>query len=236
MKMRILRELSLESWARWAVAVNKAKSASAESAAGDRTQQSMLAGKDEALGRRTALAELEKTVSTCEQCGLCKKRNNAVFGKGSSDGCDVLVIGEAPGEEEDLQGLPFVGKAGRLLDNIFLAFGLGPEKNTYITNIVKCRPPGNRNPHEAEINSCRKYLDRQISLLAPKMILLLGKVAGNALVDSDARVGDMRGKIHKVDGIPTILTYHPAYLLRRPLEKRKTLEDMLFVKRTLEGL
>ena len=183
----------------------------------------------------TELGPLGEMVSSCRLCGLCESRTQAVFGQGDASAGTVMVIGEGPGEEEDAQGLPFVGRSGQLLDNMLAAIGLSRTDNVYITNVVKCRPPGNRNPTPEEVAACMPYLRRQIELLKPRLIVVLGKVAGNALVDEDAAMGKMRGATHEIEGVPAIATYHPAYYLRSPLEKRKGWEDLLLVKRQLGG-
>lgn len=144
-----------------------------------------------------------------------------------------LFVGEAPGADEDAQGEPFVGQAGRLLDNMLAALGLGRSTDVYIANVLKCRPPNNRTPEPIEVEACRPFLDRQIELVAPKLIVALGKSAASALLRSDASVANLRNRIHRYRGIPLIVTYHPAYLLRTPVDKAKAWEDLLFARRTL---
>lgn len=169
---------------------------------------------------------LGKRVAACTQCDLHKKRSQAVLGVGNLN-ADWLIIGEAPGEQEDIQGEPFVGRAGLLLNNMLKAMGLEREQ-VYIANVVKCRPPGNRDPHADEIASCHAYLQRQIDLIQPKILLVSGRVAAQSLLQTDAPVGRLRGKIHHYPGtnIPLIVTYHPAYLLRKPTEKAKAWQDL----------
>ena len=145
-------------------------------------------------------------------------------------------MGEGPGADEDAQGEPFVGQAGKLLDNMLAAIGLKRGTNVYIANILKCRPPGNRNPEPHEALQCEPYLHRQIELIRPKLIIALGKVAAANLLASDASVGSMRGRIHQYRGIPLIVTYHPAYLLRSLADKAKAWADLCFAVRAMQGL
>jgi len=175
-------------------------------------------------------AELEKRVSGCKLCGLQESRSRTVFGAGNRN-ADWLVIGEAPGAEEDRQGEPFVGPAGQLLNAMLFAVGLQRE-DVYICNILKCRPPDNRNPSRQEVAHCHAYLQRQIELIDPRLILAVGGIAANSLLDMSEKVGQLRGKVHTwgVQGIPLVVTYHPAYLLRSPLEKRKVWDDLVFAR------
>lgn len=179
---------------------------------------------------------LRARVLACTRCELHKQRTQAVFGVGDL-AARWLVIGEAPGADEDRQGEPFVGRAGKLLNNMLLAIDLKREQ-VYITNIVKCRPPGNREPAPEEAQSCAPYLARQIALIKPKIILAVGRVAAQNLLKSDRPVGTMRGKRFYYDDtdIPIVVTYHPAYLLRSPQEKRKAWQDLLFAKETFSSL
>ena len=177
--------------------------------------------------------ELESAVSDCTLCALHEGRTRTVFGTGNQN-ADWMVIGEAPGAEEDKQGLPFVGSAGRLLNAMLAAIGLQREQ-VYITNIVKCRPPGNRDPKPEEAAACSAYLKRQIELVNPRVILVLGKIAAHHLLQTEEPLGKLRGApyLYADTGIPVIVTYHPAYLLRKPSEKRKSWEDLkLAVKLT----
>jgi len=176
---------------------------------------------------------LRLRVSTCTRCELHKQRTQAVFGVGDRT-AQWLIIGEAPGADEDCQGEPFVGRAGKLLNNMLLAIGLKREE-VYIANIVKCRPPNNREPAPEEAQTCAPYLARQIALIKPKIILAVGRIAAQNLLKSDRPVGTLRGKRFYYDetGIPIVVTYHPAYLLRSPQEKRKAWQDLLFAKETL---
>jgi DNA polymerase len=174
--------------------------------------------------------ELTQRVVACRACPLGQQRKQAVFGVGDVQ-ADWLFIGEGPGAEEDVQGEPFVGQAGKLLDNMLAALDIARGENVYIANAVKCRPPGNRTPEAAEMAACRPYLERQIALIKPKIIVLLGKAAVHAVLHEDKTLGSMRGQRHQYQGIPVVVTYHPAYLLRNLPEKAKAWEDLLFARR-----
>jgi uracil-DNA glycosylase family 4 len=176
--------------------------------------------------------ELRSLVAACRACGLCQQRKQAVFGVGAETG-PWLFVGEGPGADEDEQGEPFVGQAGRLLDNMLAAIGCRRGHDTYIANVVKCRPPGNRTPTAEEAAACAPFLDRQIELVAPKLIVALGKSAIVRLLATEASVASLRGKVHRYRGIPVVVTYHPAYLLRSLPEKAKAWEDLLLARRTL---
>jgi DNA polymerase len=178
---------------------------------------------------------LKARVAGCVDCPLHAKRNKTVFGVGDEK-AEWLFVGEGPGAEEDAQGEPFVGQAGRLLDSMLAAIKLKRGGNVYIANIVKCRPPGNRNPEPQEALQCEPYLHRQIDLIQPKLIVALGKVAAANLLATDASVASMRGKVHRYRGTPLIVTYHPAYLLRNLPDKAKSWVDLCFAVRTMEGL
>jgi DNA polymerase len=175
---------------------------------------------------------LREMVAACRACGLCKQRKQAVFGVGALSG-PWLFVGEGPGADEDEQGEPFVGQAGRLLDNMLAAIGCERGRDTYIANVVKCRPPGNRTPSAEESAACAPFLDRQIELIAPRLIVALGKTAILRLLGTDASVASLRKRVHRYRGIPVVATYHPAYLLRSLPEKAKAWEDLLFARRTL---
>jgi DNA polymerase len=177
--------------------------------------------------------ELAATVAGCQACALHKMRTQTVFGVGNRQ-ADWLIIGEAPGAEEDRQGEPFVGRAGKLLDEILLTLGL-TRKQVYIANVLKCRPPNNRDPLPEEVACCEHYLKRQVELVQPKMILAVGGVAAKNLLKSDKRVGEMRGQrfTYADTGIPLVVTYHPAYLLRSPKEKRKVWQDIKFARQII---
>ena len=178
---------------------------------------------------------LEGRVAACTRCPLHAGRTRTVFGVGHRH-ADWLIIGEAPGAEEDRRGEPFVGRAGKLLDAMLLA--LGHERSeVYIANVVKCRPPQNRDPRPEEAASCAPFLDRQIALLQPKIILAVGRVAAQRLLDTDAPVGRLRGKVHSYGpaGIPLVVTWHPAYLLRRPAAKAEAWRDLVLAATAAEG-
>lgn len=179
--------------------------------------------------------QLEATVTTCRACGLCESRRHTVFGAGST-AADWLVVGEAPGENEDRQGLPFVGPAGELLDNMLRAVGRSRTgsgaQGAYIANVLKCRPPSNRNPQPAEVAQCAPYLARQVALLQPKIILAMGRFAVQSLLQTDEPIGKLRGRVHGYQGVPVIVTYHPAYLLRTPTDKAKAWADLCLALET----
>lgn len=177
-------------------------------------------------------SELKSTVKECRACGLRGGCSQTVFGVGDEN-ADWLFVGEGPGAEEDQRGEPFVGQAGRLLDNMLAALDLKRGNNVYIANIVKCRPPGNRNPEPGEAARCEPYLARQIELIKPKLIVALGKVAAANLLSTDAPIGALRGKVHRYGDIPLIATYHPAYLLRSLPDKAKAWVDLCFARRTI---
>ena len=173
---------------------------------------------------------LRAAVATCTACKLCKGRTNTVFGVGN-ERAHWMIVGEAPGEQEDLQGEPFVGKAGQLLDNMLLAIGLtrapGPaERQVFIANTLKCRPPRNRNPEPDELAMCEPYLSRQVALVQPRIILAMGRFAVQSLLRSDEPVGRLRGRVHRYQDVPLIVTYHPAYLLRNLEDKAKAWDDL----------
>ena len=176
--------------------------------------------------------ELAVAVAACRQCRLCEARKQAVLGVGDR-AADWLFVGEGPGVEEDQRGEPFVGQAGKLLDNMLAAIGLKRGHNVYIANAVKCRPPENRTPAPEEAAACRPYLERQIELIQPKLIVALGRPAAQTLLQAEVKIAAARGKLHDYRGIPLIVTYHPAYLLRTLLDKAKAWEDLCFMRRTM---
>lgn len=191
-------------------------------------------------GRRESIMRLDwqglqECVPNCQACGLAKTRNQTVFGVGDPN-ADWLIVGEAPGAEEDKRGEPFVGQAGKLLDNMLAAIKLKRGQNVYIANVLKCRPPENRDPHGEEVTQCDPFLKRQVELIKPKLILALGKFAAQSLLGSDDTITAMRGKLHDYSGVPVIVTYHPAYLLRNLPDKAKAWEDLCFAVRTMQGL
>jgi DNA polymerase len=163
---------------------------------------------------------LAAIVRDCRLCGLCETRTQTVFGVGNRS-ARLMVIGEAPGAEEDRQGEPFVGRAGQLLNAMLRAAGFAREE-VFIANVLKCRPPHNRDPSDEEAESCLPYLRRQIELVNPNAILCVGRIAAQRLLGTDSPIGRLRGRLHDLDGRPVIVTYHPAYLLRSPGEKRKS--------------
>src|SRR5262245_56950605 len=171
----------------------------------------------------------------CTDCPLHAKRNETVFGVGDEN-ADWLFVGDVPGAAVDAPGRPFVGQAGRLHDSMLAAIKLTRGANVYIANIIKCRPPGNRNPEPNEALQCEPYLHRQIEFIRPKLIIALGKVAAANLLATDASVASMRGKVHRYRGTPLVVTYHPAYLLRNLPDKAKAWVDLLFAVRTMQGL
>jgi uracil-DNA glycosylase family 4 len=176
--------------------------------------------------------ELAATVSACPKCRLCETRTQTVFGAGDKK-ADWLIIGEGPGQQEDLQGLPFVGPAGQLLTEMLRAIGLSRDE-VYITNIVKCRPPNNRDPKPDEADACRPYLDRQIELIRPKIILAVGRIAAQSLLGTEAAVSKLRGKVHTLNQTPVVVVYHPSYLLRSPNEKKKAWLDLQLALNTYQ--
>jgi uracil-DNA glycosylase family 4 len=171
--------------------------------------------------------ELKQTVRDCTACKLRAGCTQTVFGVGDEK-AEWLFVGEGPGADEDAQGEPFVGQAGKLLDNMLAAIKLKRGSNVYIANIVKCRPPGNRTPEPDEIATCLPYLHQQIALIKPKLIVALGKTAATSLLGREAALGSLRSTVHDFNGTPLIVTYHPAYLLRSPAEKAKAWQDLCF--------
>jgi uracil-DNA glycosylase len=181
-----------------------------------------------------AWADLETEVANCTKCTLCQTRTQTVFGTGNKT-ADWMIIGEAPGQNEDEQGKPFVGKAGLLLTEMLRAVGLERD-DVFITNILKCRPPGNRDPKPEEAESCSDYLRRQRELIKPKIILAVGRISAQTLLKTDTPIGKLRGKVHDLDGTPLVVVYHPAYLLRSLLEKRKAWQDLQLAVQTLNDI
>jgi len=174
---------------------------------------------------------LAERVASCTQCRLCEKRTNTVFGVGDRE-ADWMLIGEAPGENEDRLGEPFVGQAGKLLDNMLRALSLARGENVYIANVIKCRPPGNRNPEPDEVVRCEPYLQRQVALVKPKIIVALGRFAAQSLLKTDGSIASLRGRVHAYEGVPVIVTYHPAYLLRSLHDKAKAWADLCLARDT----
>ena len=187
----------------------------------------------EAAERAAELAALAAAAAGCTRCRLAEGRTKVVFGSGNP-AAELMFIGEGPGADEDRQGLPFVGAAGELLTRIIQAIEMTRDE-VYIANVVKCRPPGNRDPQPDEIAACRGYLEKQIGLVRPRILVALGKVAAQTLLGNDAPIGRIRGQWFQVQGIPTMVTYHPAALLRNPALKRPTWEDLQQVRDLLRG-
>jgi uracil-DNA glycosylase family 4 len=180
-------------------------------------------------------AQLKSSASACTACVLHESRKQAVLGVGDEK-AEWLFVGEGPGAEEDERGEPFVGQAGKLLDNMLAAIALKRGNNVYIANVVKCRPPGNRTPEPAEAQACEPYLTRQIELIRPRLIVALGKVAAQNLLGIEATLASLRGRTHQYRGTPLIVTYHPAYLLRNLVDKSKSWEDLCFAVETMKAL
>ncbi len=172
---------------------------------------------------------LAARVAGCDACRLCERRTNTVFGVGDRE-ADWMLIGEAPGENEDKQGEPFVGQAGKLLDNMLRGLSLSRESNVYIANVIKCRPPGNRNPELDEVARCEPYLKRQAELVKPKVIVALGRFAAQSLLKTESSIASMRGRVHEYQGVPVVVTYHPAYLLRSLADKSKAWTDLCLAR------
>ncbi|MBC7730303.1 MAG: uracil-DNA glycosylase [Bacteriovorax sp.] len=182
---------------------------------------------------------LREAVAACTACALCNSRRQTVFGVGGEQ-AHWMVVGEAPGEQEDIQGEPFVGKSGQLLDNMLNALGLTrgaaePAQQVYIANTLKCRPPGNRNPAPDELAQCEAFLVRQVQLLQPRIILAMGAFAVKSLLRSSEPVGKLRGRVHHYQGVPLIVTYHPAYLLRNPADKARAWDDLCLAAETVQA-
>ncbi|RXZ45070.1 uracil-DNA glycosylase [Crenobacter cavernae] len=175
---------------------------------------------------------LQQAVSVCQRCRLCETRTQTVFGRGA-ERARLMIVGEAPGENEDKEGQPFVGRAGRLLENMLASISLNSESDVFITNVLKCRPPGNRNPAGDEIASCQNYLLAQIEHVRPDLILALGRFAAQTLLESTETIGRLRGRVHRYRDIPLIVSYHPAYLLRNQPDKARAWQDLTLTRRTL---
>ena len=178
---------------------------------------------------------LAEAVAHCTACKLHQTRTQGVLGVGDRN-ADWLIIGEAPGADEDAQGEPFVGQAGKLLDAMLAAINLQRGNNVYIANVLKSRPPGNRNPEPDEVAACRPYLLAQIELIRPKLILALGRFAAQSLLDTDEAISRLRGRVHQFQNVPLVVTYHPAYLLRNLPDKARAWEDLCLARRTMQGL
>ncbi len=179
--------------------------------------------------------DLEECVANCQACKLGKTRTRTVFGVGDKD-ADLMLIGEAPGAEEDKQGEPFVGQAGKLLDNMLASIHLKRGEKVYIANVLKCRPPDNRDPHGEEVSLCDPFLKRQIELVGPKVIVVLGKFAAQSILGTDASIASLRGRLHEFHGVPVVVTYHPAYLLRNLQDKSLAWEDLCLARQVMSDL
>ncbi|MGA2563788.1 MAG: uracil-DNA glycosylase [Steroidobacteraceae bacterium] len=223
-----LQALGVDIWQARAAAAGGAASAAADASSAGATNDDG----DVALAWQRLRAE----VASCTRCELCRTRTQTVFGVGDTR-AQLLVIGEAPGADEDRQGEPFVGRAGQLLNSMLRAAG-SPRESVYIANVLKCRPPGNRDPRPDEVASCLPYLHRQVELLQPLLILAVGRIAAQNLLATDTPIGRLRGQLHRfgASARPLIVTYHPAYLLRSPSEKRKAWVDLKFVRTELARL
>ena len=184
---------------------------------------------------KTTMEEIATKIARCTRCSLARTRNNVVPGMGVENP-DVLVIGEGPGYDEDKQGLPFVGKAGILLDKMLAAIGLDRKTNCYIANIVKCRPPQNRDPFPQEQDACFSFLEAQINILKPKMILCMGKISSNKMLNQESPIGTLRGQIFEYNNIPLMITYHPSALLRNEQLKRPAWDDLKMFKAKLDEI
>jgi len=208
----------------WVLRQKRTPPASAEAADAGGSQEKQIEGMQ--------WPDLKATVQGCTVCPLRGGCKQTVFGVGDEK-ADWLLVGEAPGAEEDRLGEPFVGQAGKLLDNMLAALRLRRGENVYIANVLKCRPPGNRNPEPAEVAACSPYLRRQIQLIQPKLIVAMGRFAAQTLLNSDATIGSMRGQVHAYQGVPLVVTYHPAYLLRNLPDKAKAWADLVFARKTI---
>jgi uracil-DNA glycosylase family 4 len=184
-----------------------------------------------ATERRELLKAVYEEARDCVRCQLHQTRTTVVFGAGNAD-AELMFVGEAPGANEDRMGLPFVGQAGKLLDNMLRSLTLARDSNVYIANVIKCRPPGNRNPEPDEVARCEPYLQRQVALVKPKVIVALGRFAAQSLLRTEASISSLRGRVHEYEGVPVIVTYHPAYLLRSLPDKAKAWADLCLARDT----
>lgn len=218
-----LREMGIEQWALRAPILHN-------DAAAPKPEPSMA---DTAPAAQNNWPQLRAQVAACQACGLCQTRTQTVFGVGAQP-ADWVIVGEAPGAEEDAGGEPFVGQAGKLLDNMLASIGLQRGVQVFITNVLKCRPPGNRDPQREEIEQCRPFLRQQLLLLQPRIILVAGRFAAQTLLSSEEAIGKLRGRVHHLDldgrQVPLVATYHPAYLLRNPAEKAKVWADLCLAR------
>lgn len=224
------------------IAVDLGQQVFGTAAAGDSSRQAIspLQPGTAPSERRDAILQmdwsaLKAAVEQCTACPLHIKRHRTVFGVGD-ERASWLFVGEGPGAEEDAKGEPFVGQAGRLLDNMLAAVGMKRGEDVYIANVVKCRPPNNRNPESAEMSCCEPYLTRQIELIRPKLIVAMGKIAASHLLRTDASIASLRGKVHEYRATPLIVTYHPAYLLRTLPDKAKAWTDLCFARDRMDAI
>lgn len=232
LRKEYLAALGLETWTLRSGEAGPRETVRAEDAVPSEAAGPLALGPPESTAREAAYdwPQLRERVAACTRCGLSATRTQTVFGVGSLQ-AQWLVVGEAPGAEEDRQGEPFVGRAGQLLNAMLRAVGMARE-SVYIANVLKCRPPGNRDPLPAESAQCLPYLERQIELLQPKILLVVGRIAAQSLLRTDVKVGALRQRVHRfgASAVPLVVTYHPAYLLRTPAEKRKAWEDLKFAR------
>jgi DNA polymerase len=183
----------------------------------------------------TDLEGIKAWIGDCQRCKLAPGRKTIVYGQGNPK-AELMFVGEGPGADEDAQGEPFVGQAGKLLDNMLAAINLKRGENVYIANALKCRPPGNRNPEPEELAKCAPHLLRQIGLIRPRLIVALGRIAAQTLLNTDATIASLRGRVHRYAGVPLVVTYHPAYLLRNLPDKSKAWADLVFARKTMDSL
>ncbi len=202
-----------------------------------RQPESPGSGRDAAIAT-LAWPALQEAVAGCTACGLCRSRRHTVFGAGPSP-ARWMLVGEAPGEQEDARGEPFVGPAGRLLDEMLAAIGVDRPSEAFVANVLKCRPPGNRNPMPEEVARCEPYLLRQVELIRPALVLALGRFAAQSLLRTDASIASLRGRVHRLRAgvveVPLVVTYHPAYLLRTPTDKARSWQDLRLARRACDG-
>ncbi len=231
----IFKELDL--WPVWRLRNTDSSTEEAGAAPEVKADQIPSAKVESSLGPATLTAwdALREAVNTCTRCKLHSTRTQGVLGVGDPN-ADWLIVGEAPGADEDAQGEPFVGQAGRLLDAMLASIGLQRGKNVYIANVLKSRPPGNRNPEPDEVAACMPYLLQQIELLQPKIILALGRFAAQSLLNTKNSIASLRGQVHPFQGVPLIVSYHPAYLLRTLTDKAKAWEDLCLARQTYLAL
>lgn len=233
----LFRELGLAPVWRLRAAPDQPTVAEAEPVTGEvpRAVRAPVPAQGEADVMQMDWPQLAEAVRTCTKCELHRTRTQGVLGVGDQQ-AEWLIVGEAPGADEDAQGEPFVGQAGRLLDAMLESIGLRRGENVYIANVLKSRPPGNRNPAPAEVAACLPYLERQIQLIRPKLILALGRFAAQSLLNSDESISRLRGRLHTYQGVPLIVSYHPAYLLRNLPDKARAWEDLCFARETMSQI